>query len=248
MLLSPLPPTIALRQPKPNPVYIPPSRALSLEPMTAVGSPTPVSTALQTTCRRLQSLIASTHRSLRSPSTTSNPTSTTALQSPIDLRAHPFRSHKAAAAAAAERHRKLRNVAPAKIQRTTTKRIAKPARISIPAPLASHEFQYRGLGKENAAPTTPLGQSNAPPVLPLGLGEGDFECLWEEERRGDDLSRALQEREANDEGTGERKDKKELSQYDEAVVGSLLKQLRLRNGNGGKRGRTEKARYHGRTK
>lgn len=88
------------------------------------------------------------------------------------------------------------------------------------------------LGKENTAPMTPTGQqSTAPPVLPLGLERGDFEGL--EEGINMDDGRGGKE----DDGAVVKQERKmELSRYNEAVVGLLLKQLRLR-GWEGRRGR-----------
>lgn len=89
------------------------------------------------------------------------------------------------------------------------------------------------LGKENAAPMTPTGQqqSNAPLVLPLGLGREDFEGLEESWKGFGDRGKK-----DNDAVSVGEERKRELSRYDEAVVGLLLKQLRLR-GLEGRRGR-----------
>lgn len=97
----------------------------------------------------------------------------------------------------------------------------RPPQIAVPKALAGR-FATAG-EKENLAgpapPRTPTARSNAPPVLPLGLGREDFEGL----RRGGEEGDM-----GDGHGHGDRGKRMELSRCDEALVGLLLKQMRLR--------------------
>lgn len=224
MLLSALPSTTTTTLPPPylQPLHIAPPPF----PQTDLS---PVSTALQSTCRELQSLISSTHRSIRPSSSppSLSPNIAGTLQSPIELRPKPFRFHRATNSHLGGKVGKCYATKPGgKVLRATNK-VVKPKQVlSIPSSAA-----FERLGKENAAPTTPVGQLDLPPpVLPLGLGRGDFERL---RGGGRDFEKAGDDGRGKKDGLRVREGKRgELSTYDEAVVGLLLKGLRLRGWEG----------------
>ncbi|KAL9006932.1 MAG: hypothetical protein Q9188_000308 [Gyalolechia gomerana] len=212
MLLSALPSTTTtFPPPYLQPLHIPPPPF----PQTDLS---PVSTALQ-------SLISSTHRSFRpSPSPPSlSPNIAGTLQSPIELRPKPFRFHRATNSHRDGKVGKCYATKPGGKALRATNKVVKPKQVSsIPSSIALER-----LGKENAAPTTPVGQLDLPPpVLPLGLGRGDFERL---ESGGRVFEKAGDDGRGEKDGVRVREGKRgQLSKYDEAVVGLLLKGLRLR--------------------
>lgn len=86
---------------------------------------------------------------------------------------------------------------------------------------------------------TPAPRSAAPPVLPLGLEKADFEVLEADNIALKEFRPAIVREEAD--GGGERRT--ELSRYDEAMVGLLLKQMRLRGWEGEGSGRRARKQF-----
>ncbi|KAI4192082.1 MAG: hypothetical protein LQ346_004491 [Caloplaca aetnensis] len=192
----------------------------------------PVSSALQTTCRELQSLIANTHRCFHPSTITTNassapPRDSTSLQSPIELTRDPLRSWRA------PQGNKIRK--PPRKALRNTQRANKPLHISIPrSASADSKVATTEAGKENQAPMTPVRGSCAPPVLPLGLEKRDFEALAEEGWPAQGTPRPS----ANEGGldaAGSRRTK--LDRCDEVVVGALLRRMRLQRWEGRSEGR-----------
>ncbi|KAL8926745.1 MAG: hypothetical protein Q9208_002819 [Pyrenodesmia sp. 3 TL-2023] len=230
MLLTPLP-TAGVHTSL-HPLRIPPP-PYHLNPRRQQTSP--VSSALQTTCRELQSLIASTHRPLRPssshPSTTTTtsflpPHTSASLQSPIEFRRDHLPSWRAQASSKVRKptQKALRN----------TCRANKPLHISMPRRSNVGSDGADQEGKENQAPTTPVTGSCAPPVMPLGLEKGDFEALGEEGRPAEGvLEYAMVE--GGMRGVEGRRT--ELSRCDEVVVGALLRGMRLQRWQGRSGGR-----------
>ncbi|KAI4195581.1 MAG: hypothetical protein LQ348_002430 [Seirophora lacunosa] len=230
MLLPPLQTSSGAAHVFPHPLRIPPPFLLATEQ----APPSPISTALQTTCLELQRLIATSHHR-SSPSSASSRTvassppaqqQPSSLQSPIDFRTttttrpFPLRAKTTKTANRIEKPKPMKSTL-LRAANHNNNNNTRPPQITVPKALTGR-FATAG-EKENLAgpapPRTPTATSHAPPVLPLGLGREDFEGL----RRGEE------EGEMEDgHGHGQGGKRMELSRCDEALVGLLLKQMRLR--------------------
>ncbi|KAL8777383.1 MAG: hypothetical protein Q9213_007884 [Squamulea squamosa] len=216
----------ALPQPHLQPLQIPP---LSPFNFTATRepppSPSPVLTALQSTCRELQALIATAHHRPLRPSSTP-----TTLQSPIELRISSNASRTGCKVEGRSKVRKAQQTRrmkekekePAALLRTAKKAL----HVAIPSQLNQQPSTCKSKFTHTEAPMTPIAQcGNTPLEVPRGLQRGDFETLEQ------GVCSRMMPLEASGlvEGSGR---KTELNKYDETLVGLLLKQLRLQRMEG----------------
>ncbi|CAL8582168.1 hypothetical protein XPA_007839 [Xanthoria parietina] len=196
-----------------QPLLIPPPQ---LSPFT-FDQPRPTSpalTALQSTCRSLQALIASTHH--RPPRVPRTPTT---LQSPIDLRPSSCDAPASSRIKKVDGRNRVRKTQLAR--RVGRREDLKMGRQRDVVPLRVVE---RREGVEGEAPRTPVAQCG-------GLMRGDVEGRRKEERmcrwRLDDATDLETRKDQDGEGEAAGRRTVDLSRHDEALVGVLLKQLRL---------------------
>lgn len=195
-----------------QPLLIPPP---PLSPFTFEPRPTsPALTALQSTCRSLQTLIASTHH--RPHPSTRLPRTPTTLQSPIDLRTSSCDAPASSRINKVDGRNRVRKMQQTRRGGRENLKMGKQRPV---VPL--RVVERRGGLREGEAPRTPVAQCGA-------LARGDFEGQRREEggweRRLDD-GVDLETRKDQGEAAGRRE--VDLSRHDEALVGVLLRQLRL---------------------
>ncbi|KAL8839819.1 MAG: hypothetical protein Q9176_004222 [Flavoplaca citrina] len=236
MLLSSAIPHHQHIMPHLQPLYIPPPYSpFDFETPQYDRPASPALTALQSTCRSLQALIASSHQRPQAPRMLRTAAT---LQSPIDLRA------SCDAARVRKMDGKKKRVH--KAQPTGRMRVEKrPMKVNIPSQTLDQRRKVEDR-KRMEAPRTPVGQCAVSPMMaPRGPMEDEAEPVLRS-RRTDRTGNLEMQVEVEDEsvvdartvGVGEtagRRRKMELSRYDEALVGLLLKQLRLHGGGGRRR-------------
>ena len=216
-----------------QPLYIPPPYSpFDFETPQYDRPASPALTALQSTCRSLQALIASSHQRPQAPRMLRTAAT---LQSPIDLRA----------SCDAARVRKMDGKKRVHMAQPTGRiRVEKrPVRVNIPSQTLDQRRKMEER-KRMEAPRTPVGQCAISPMMaPRGPTEDEVELVLRSRRpdRTGNLGMQVEEEDervvdARTVGVGETvgRRKMELSRYDEALVGLLLKQLRLQ-GRGGRR-------------
>ncbi|KAL8771572.1 MAG: hypothetical protein Q9209_003015 [Squamulea sp. 1 TL-2023] len=184
----------------------------------------PALTALQSTCRELQALIASAHhRPQLRPQRSSSTRAPNALQSPIELLAPDGLSvSKGEGRGRIKKTQYTRRMKEKEKEPATLLRNAKkPLHVAMPSQLNQQPSIGNSKLTHTEAPMTPMGQCGEIPLdVPRGLERKDFEKL---EQRV--YSRTMPLKEGGlVEGSSR---KTELNKYDEAMVGLLLKQLRL---------------------
>lgn len=122
-------------------------------------------------------------------------------------------------------------------QQTGRMRVEKrPMRVNIPSQTLDQRRKVED-GKRMEAPRTPVGQCAVSPLMaPRGPTEDEVGPVLRS-RRPDRTEHLGMQVEATTVGVGETagRRKMQLSRYDEALVGLLLKQLRLHGGGGRKR-------------
>ncbi|KAI4262210.1 MAG: hypothetical protein L6R42_002603 [Xanthoria sp. 1 TBL-2021] len=218
MLLSSALPNHHHTLPHLQPLLIPPPLSpFDFEPRPA----SPALTALQSTCRSLQALITSTHH--RPLPSARPPRTPTTLQSPIELR--PSCDPSASRFNKVDGRNRVRKTQQTRrMRRENLKVVQTMGKQRTVMPL--RVLERRGVTREGQmeAPRTPVAQCGRSPLGDVEAGRRE-EGIWE--RRLSDRADPEVWKQESVEGEAAGRRKVNLDRYDEALVGVLLRQLRL---------------------